>query len=111
MRTETSSSTVGWVLAALVFSLCLGADVALLKIGGLSFRPYLPLLVIAGGVIVDRVARRGYLPRVPGKGSFIALGILLLAALLSIFNAEYADQAVARTIFLLGMMGIYGVLV
>jgi O-antigen ligase/polysaccharide polymerase Wzy-like membrane protein len=111
MRTEASSAALGWMLAALVFSLCLGADVALLRVGGLAFRPYLPLLLIAGVVIVARVARRGYLPRVPAQSSFIPLAVLLLAALLSIFNAEYADQAVTQIIFLMGMIGIYGVLI
>jgi O-antigen ligase len=111
MRTKPASAALGWMLAALVFSLCLGANVALLRAGGLAFRPYLPLLLFAGMVIVVRVAQRGYLPRAPAKRSFIPLAVLLMAALLSIFNAEYADQAIARTIFLLGMVGIYGVLV
>jgi O-antigen ligase len=111
MSTEASSPALGWILATLVFSLCLGADVALLRAGGLAFRPYLPLLLMAALVIAARMVQRGYLPRVPAQRSFIPLAILLLAALLSIFNAEYADQAIARTIFLVGMIGIYGVLV
>ena len=110
MKTDASPRALGWLLAVLVFSLCLGAQVALASLGGLAIRPYLPLLLIAALLIASRIARDGYLPPVPAKGSVTALGVLLMAALLSIFNAEYATKAVTQTIYLTGMIGIYAVL-
>jgi hypothetical protein len=107
MQTDSSSGAVGWILAALVFSLCLGAEGKLASVGGLPIRPYLPLLVVAAGIITVRVVRTGYIPPVPVKGSIPALGVLLLAGVLSIFNAEYAGLAVKQTVFLAGMIGIY----
>jgi O-antigen ligase len=110
MRTEVGSPALGWLLAALVFSLCLGAEGQLTSVGGLPIRPYLPLLLVAGAAIALRVVRRGYFPTVPAKGSILPLGILLLAGILSIFNAEYAAEAIKQTVFLTGMIGIYLVL-
>jgi hypothetical protein len=107
MQTDASPRALGWLLAVLVFSLCLGAQLALARPGGLAIRPYLPLLVLAAIVIAGRAARRGYLPPVPAKGSLPALGVLLVAALLSIFNAEYVGEAVKQAVFLTGMAGIY----
>ena len=102
-----SSGVLGWLLTALVLTLALGAQGALATVGGLQIRPYLPLLLAAAVVIMARAHRRGFLSPTPAKASVPALGLMLLAGLLSIFNAEYAAQAVKQTIFLLGMMGIY----
>lgn len=110
MRTDGHSGALGWVLAALVFSICFGAEGELASVGGLPLRPYLPLLLIAGTVIAARAIRVGYLPGVTAKGSIPALGALLVAALLSIFNAEYEAQAIKQTVFLAGMIGLYLVL-
>jgi O-antigen ligase len=107
MRTDAHSGALGWLLAALVFSLSLGALVELESVGGLAIRPYLPLLVLAAIVIAARAVRRGYLPPAPAKASFPALGVLVIAALLSIFNAEYVGEAVKQAVFLTGMAGIY----
>jgi O-antigen ligase len=110
MGTELRSPALGWLLAGLVFSLCLGAEGQLTTIGGLPIRPYLPLLVVAAGAIAIRVARRGSFPAMPAKGTIWPLGVLLLAGILSIFNAEYSAKAVTQTVFLIGMIGIYLVL-
>jgi hypothetical protein len=107
MQTSGHFRALGWLLAALVFSLCLGDMVRLNSLGGLAVRPYLPLLVLAAIVIATRAARREYLPPVPAKESFPALGVLLVAGMLSIFNAEYVGEAVKQAVFLAGMAGIY----
>lgn len=105
-----SSWALGWLLTAMILTLALGAQVALANVGGLQIRPYLPFLLGAAVVIVLRTRRRGFLTPAPAKASLPALGLLLLAGLLSIFNAEYAAQAVKQSVFLLGMIGIYLVL-
>jgi O-antigen ligase len=105
-----SSGVLGWLLAALVLTLALGAQGALATVGGLQIRPYLPLLLAAAVVIMVRARRRGVLPPAPARSSVFALGLMLFAGLLSIFNAEYAAQALKQTVFLLGMIGIYLVL-
>ena len=110
MRTDAGSGALSWLLAALILTLALGAQVALASVGGLRIRPYLPLLVLAAALIAVRALRRGYLPKVPVKGSVPAVGVLFLAALFSIFNAEYVSLAVKQTVFLIGMVGIYIVL-
>jgi O-antigen ligase len=110
MRTDGQSGALGWVLAALVFSLCLGAEGRLISLGGFSIRPYLPLFLVAALVIATRAVRTGYLPEVPAKGSVLALGALLATAGLSIFNAEYPAQAIKQAVFLAGMIGLYLVL-
>lgn len=107
MHADAGSGALGWILAALVFSLCLGTEGELASVGGLPIRPYLPLLLLAAGMITVRVARTGYIPPVPVKGSIPALGVLLLAGVLSIFNAEYGGLAIKQTVFLTGMIGIY----
>ena len=110
MRTDGHSGVLGWVLAILAFSLCLGAEGELANIGGLPIRPYLPPLLVAGFIVTARAVRAGYLPRIPLNGAAAALVALLIAAVLSIFNAEYAAQALKQTVFLTGMIGLYLVL-
>jgi hypothetical protein len=110
MRADADAGALGWILTALVFSLCLGAQVQLASIGGLPVRPYLPLLLVAAAIITVRVIRGGYLPPLPAKRSIPAVAMLLFAGMLSIFNAEYGGQAVKQTVFLAGMVGTYLVL-
>lgn len=108
MQTK-SRGALSWLLAGMVLTLALGAQVTLANVAGLQIRPYLPFLLAAAVVIVARARRRGFLSA-PAKASLPAVGLLLLAGLLSIFNAEYAAQAVKQAVFLLGMIGIYVVL-
>lgn len=110
MRTDGHSGALGWLLAALVFSLCFGAEGKLATLGGLPIRPYLPLLLVAAVAVTGRAMRAGYLPGVPARGSIPALGALLVTAVLSIFNAEYPTHAIKQTIFLAGMIALYLVL-
>lgn len=105
-----SGWVLGWLLVGMVFALGFGAQITLADVGGLQIRPYLPFLIAAAVVIGVRARRRGFLPLPPAAASLPALGFLLLAGLLSIFNAEYAAQAVKQTVFLLGMIGVYLVL-
>ena len=105
-----SGWVLGWLLVGMVFTLGFGAQITLADVGGLQIRPYLPFLIAAAVVIGVRARRRGFLPLPPAAASLPALGFLLLAGLLSIFNAEYAAQAVKQTVFLLGMIGVYLVL-